>query len=612
MKAFMYTHQGTGLSKPGLHNTSIRRSTLLRGKPNSKVVSERTSLGDRVIQAQNNPLLSDNPFLTALLVEPISDYKEVTFNATSVERRSDNLIYQGFLKLLTDPIRLTTMYDTAMLMEDLIELAYLTGGVQKAKQYVKLIPSSYVGRAGFGNLMSKILDETDNLGDSVFGRNDPYNYFNTSRFVTQFMQHSVQNLPTMSQRDAQVKRLFNIDEIIGEDNFKSYKILKPHSSEHWGPYLVNSVYVNAQLVDEQSPPFITIPVSHKRSIVYKFDGTFYHAMDTLGENDMLEYELDANVGVSTFENNRVNNSDLQIKSVEDYNTRNTPLAANQAFEAGENSEKSLSSTPIVNHVKLREVKRGLGANDLTANQMYDSISMYSTDPLFSKIAGFISSVIKDDFPISFIKGGASRGRTNLSVKEGKVEVRIYPDKILSNPELEYTMVHEGVHAITLAALRNNPEIEKELEAIIKKVISNMSPDLQETIRAMINAKDKIGLHEMGYYGLYDTKELLAEALTNKAFQKILRATPYEGKSLWKTIMDRISNLFEKIFGYTPGADALSAVFDLTLQLTSSPVTIIKEGQPGIFNVEDASELPLLRTKLPDNEFRSILQKRNIC
>lgn len=96
------------------------------------------------------------------------------------------------------------------------------------------------------------------------------------------------------------------------------------------------------------------------------------------------------------------------------------------------------------------------------------------------------------------------------------EVGLFPKAFRNNVVMAHTVTHEAVHAATLDAIKENPELKGHLDGLITAV-HNLSP------------ADK------GAYGLTNAKEFVAEAESNKSFQDMLKRTKDPdngGQTLW--------------------------------------------------------------------------------
>jgi len=84
----------------------------------------------------------------------------INFDAATAENLDERNIFDGFLYLLDKNFPVGKFngieYTSRTLAQDLVAAAFLEGGTQGAKQYLKYVPVSYLKTLGFGDYLGNI------------------------------------------------------------------------------------------------------------------------------------------------------------------------------------------------------------------------------------------------------------------------------------------------------------------------------------------------------------------------------------------------------------------------------------------------------------------------
>lgn len=270
MKSFLFSHPDLGL----WDNPQTSRAGLLYH------LGDNASLAERVNEAKNT-WGSNNYFLQRLQTDIDPDGVKpsyVSYIASKASRLDDYENTKAWLDMFLSPDK--TQQKVA---EDLVRYAYLTGGIQDARSFVKYMPYSYLIGTNFGG---KLRELTSNLQGNVVDSN----------FKQQWFQHNPQFAKSLS---GDMKELGSEVEKYPE-RFTLQKIdlerdpLKDENPARNLAVKVMDTNMNMRIL--QYPDFLSYRSKEEnRWILYKQmeDRQSYTRIDTLGDKGMDEYSADA-------------------------------------------------------------------------------------------------------------------------------------------------------------------------------------------------------------------------------------------------------------------------------------------------------------------------------
>lgn len=176
--------------------------------------------------------------------------------------------------------------------------------------------------------------------------------------------------------------------------------------------------------------------------------------------------------------------------------------------------------------------------------MGDIVADPDIPQIFKLVAGAVTKVAGAT-PVRMAEP-TSRGDGSYSAVRGDIRVKAYG---MLDPTS--TVLHEGVHAATVRAMEQDPELTRATYALMAHVVAE-DPSLQAA------------------YGLTSTLEFMAEGMMNAGLQKRLaeiRPSRAVSKYLGETMAnawDSFTALVRKALGLKPDADsALMQLFELT-------------------------------------------------
>lgn len=592
MKSFIYTDLSLGLYST--NNLQQRRQELFFDKFETETiqgdgvvykrqVNVSPSLATRVKQAVGKREFAANAFLNKLTINiNKSGASLITFTASSGENYDERNVYVSFAELIVNEREIEPGYTSRMLAGDLIEYAFLEGGIQEAIQFVKYVPASYLKNIPFANrLLNYRFDAMSIFG----GSSNKYFYYDTGRFTDQYIQHNSYRVQGIDNKA--IENLF-YSKPLTSSQFKTTTTLRPKSGEQWNPYLVANRILGGELISEAYPEYFTI--NHKDGIMlFKLDADNYVRLDTLGTFGMSEYD---------FNTSRAYTNLLR-------------QAANRVVNTTDEALPQLDNTPVVTNSERITSEYEVALRTSVINGL-EYIQENTLDSNHKSLANFIKANI-GHVNIVFADGIAKRG--NTSFKDGEFTVTLYPEAHSNTQEFEKTILHEFMHVLTKRAIDNNPELAKRLEKVIEQALKSMPGEREKEIRRLIQDRKKSELYKAGLYGLYDKHELIAEAFTNPEFQTFLKSVPLEDGTVWSNIFRQIKSAFEAIFGAVPEPDALSTVFEITEQLIRPRNSLFSKMTPGAINTipfDDVGDLPIFKKDIDPSKLRSFMNDRNIC
>lgn len=167
----------------------------------------KKSLATETKELAKSPQGMRNTFLQKLTFDISIDGQTpslIGYTASKGENYDEDDTYQGLIDLLQDN-------DTTILARDLIAYSYLTGGIQKATNFVKYVPPQYLINIG----VAKFLRDVNFQDAQRYGFVRPTSVFSVSRFTEQFIQHNA-NLAmriTNSELHAYATDVTTMDEV---------------------------------------------------------------------------------------------------------------------------------------------------------------------------------------------------------------------------------------------------------------------------------------------------------------------------------------------------------------------------------------------------------------
>lgn len=575
------------------------------------------TLALRVKEAIKDRRLSKNPFLKSLVLSTkAGERHKVTFANFTPDGMMDEDKADAFAQLFLMPdqspiegLKLTP----AQLGALLVTYSMVTGGNQKALEFVRFVPNSYLVGTGFYKAIN------DKLTETLSTRSGKTNL--SMSIMSQLVQHN----PTLTYRK---KRTQTIKKIEGSDNF-TISGLKVEGSKSLGTLRAVD---KSQRVPETVPFLHTISKKGNISLYY-FDEdlntpgnkAIYTKIDVLGDGGDLN-EFSAGLinaqsqnafGISVVPSNKkayVEESLQQEETSEPDAKGKIDLESLIQKVVNKTVEKVIK----VNTEPGVKVSRKLELNSNGESDPIKTIEAVATgsdSPMFRQLAAaFLTR--KDDlknitFKTKALKDGKDAGGS-YTYDSKTIELSYSNDKLYN----EYAILHEFGHALTKdaivafekggtypnakvkQAMKNIAEVQNlyvqylealnpvELEAFKKKYDEyRRRKGLSGKDRAKLPPLDFSNKKELGkYYGGLKLSEFVTMVLSDEVLQAELDkvmptlegAAAASEKSLFRELLDAIKEILEGLTGVSLSKYTVEQAMTIVTQGMDTKV----QGNPG--------------------------------
>ena len=507
----------------------------------------------------------------------------ITYDAGSAEDFDESPLHNAFIELFLDP-------ETEELAKDLVSYAYINGGIQGNREFLKFIPFEYLLLSKYASSMRTTLFSDENSYGLLPSFEFLTVYEKLSSFAIQWVQHNPDAAPRITDIK---KQLANVNKIKnGKRNIITSFTLHPDIEVTGGLYVfdvVQEAYVPT--------PFISMANSSATSgyDLYMYQDTKdepgkYVKIDTLGHISGTEYNPSVKIGTT---------SDPSNKGMEKITSPTKPI------KTPTKTEKKSTIQPQYNNPS-KNLKRESTYNLKIAEEnksilpVLDGILQNTVDPGHKLLADLLSKMVKNINPdVTFyidnekLKSTASFGflptyqhrRVN---SESVNRIRLNRDHIdrkggVSENMFEIILLHETLHSVTSPVLHHNPanpisgsfkitpeqkKAAKQLDNLrkrLKKKIKNgeletlgFSPSSLESWERAVKEREQEGHwsmetikkfeHETGaafltWYGLYNPAEFITGAMTDPGFRSLLNNIQDEAydQSFWTRVLNIITN-----------------------------------------------------------------------
>ena len=611
IRSYLYATTNTNLFNS---NPDAERARLfIDTKTNQSLASILTTLSSQ-------KWYQKNAFLNKLTPDLNKDgtVSTINFEAATGENLDEKSIYAGFVYLLDKNVPLGTFngipYTSRLLAQDLVAAAFLEGGNQGAKQYLKFVPSSYLKTIGFGDYLNDVKFNFEDTFKGFKGENG-ISYHQPSAFTRQYIQNNPSKAKTVTLGDLQANAVITPQEFTLNKEALKNNIIK-----------INDPLTGDEI--ESQTHFLSIYDSKLPSnyALYEFDtiDRVYKQIPTLaGKYGFVQYNANNSI-VIPVEAPKTKQPIVQ-QSNPQYTVQNTPTTPTQTFNPNviNNDEvvitKDLSISKSLSGTKeaLQDLFNALlSSNEISPlNRLlletYQSLQLpknfkveyntedgrgsYNTRTQVLKISLANKDNNTVDGLATTLAHELSHTFTSKSIQlfeEGKLE-NLTEDEInacknLKRLQTEYvqTLIARGdadnllgfYRAYWSSKLKNNPVALKQKleEDILGLKIALNTPN--------ITLKNKQNISK--YYGGIKLTEFVAMALTDADFQQHLNEiTDSEGVSWWDKIKSLLSSLISKLgFDVNPGSLLGTALRD-SLDLIEANQKVLK-AEDSVFNTTD--------------------------
>lgn len=526
MKSYIFT-------KPelfGIMNSSeMRKQLFLDSNTNISTASYVSAL-------QKTPYGKTNPFLGRLAanVQKNGTPSLIKYNAASGVNLDESDIYQGFVEMLLDNRDIETEINgkihninTRQLAIDLIYYSYLSGGIQQAIEFVKYIPVDLLEKLGFSK---KLLDLDFNNTETL----DVYTLeTDATGFVQQWMQHNPGRAPIKLVGDASIETAGDNDiEVLTTGTLESNKgprtiieSFKPKTIDIANPSrLVKGVDFGGEILFH---PYVSAYVGGGRFVLYKYTGSTYNRIPTLGTFGMSEYQSDITPNATA-------------ESILESNNTESNLAINTK-EANDTN-----TIPVIPAIPNEQVRNYVAKYHLDSNSSVEVLrEIYRnaenpTIQTITKSLGKTATALNVDPKFEFTKSISTTGRYNVNTNS--ILLRVNPPEGWSlDRHIQETMIHEMTHVLL------NQVVSDYSKGNFDKLTVNQkrSIELLDSVRTMLKARVKqenISNNEVTK-AVENLQEFVASSLSSRAFREFVsEQTNARGQSIWNRIVELLTKL----------------------------------------------------------------------
>lgn len=501
IRSYFYSSRDLGMFT---EDPFSERKRLFIDSKATETTPENKSLAKILSLIQNNKWYRENGFLNKLQpnLNSNGDISRVTFEAATAENFDEKNIYIGFISLLDKNFPIGNFngkeYTSRMLAQDLIMAAFLDGGQQGAKQYLKYIPTAYLKTTGFGNYLNRITFDFEN----TFGGNEmdgKYNPLQPSKFARQYLQNNPTSAKRITLADTQEK---------SDKLPDTFKLTKEAVKDN-----IVSVIIGGDTFQTQTK-FLSIFDSKTpgKFALYEYNSSTqsYNRIPTLaGDYGFKQYNIYQDTPVS-------------IITKQDPKTK----ATQQILPPANTAPPLNTSGPVVNNLKvtvpvrtdlrgaekINDLLNKLEENKLVSVYNKNLITLLRSMPDLDKI----NVVYNDDY--------TAAGSYNSESNTVTLNFKLMNNLEFTENKKASTIIHELIHAYSSSVIKayQKNDLSKLTKAQIKTV-EKLKALQKEYIDSLVASGNKADL--ITFHNAYWTKKLENKKISKEDYDKIIARGP---------------------------------------------------------------------------------------
>jgi len=574
VRAFLFANEDTNLF---IGNPETERERLFKDFENADGTTNQ-SLATILQELQEKDWYQKNSFLNKLTPTPTKDggISRVNFEASTGENFDERDIYDGFVYLLSKELPIGvfngTQYTTRTLAQELVTAAFLEGGNQGAKQYLKYVPIAYLKSLGLGDYLKSIDFDFSEIFKGTVTEGD-FDYLNPSLFTVQYFQNNPDKAKNVRIQDI-------------EGN---------HS-------VLPKTFVLKQEPLSQNFVEITDPLTGEAT---KTQTQFVSIRDNKTDNDYALYQFDTvdrvykQLPVTSGKYGFVSyNSQAFIPKIVQI-TAPGYTATNQEVQPTKDPSADVVNNIAVEFTKdlpINKSLKGKEAVDNLINALEDSEDISNTNRQLLQLLRTLP--LPDKFKLVYDDKLPAMG--NQDYDNNTLTLNLNHSEHLTVNGLATTVAHELIHTVTGYAIKayergdltnlteKQIQVIQNLDNLKQQYIKHLTlVDNGEEKRLAFNEaykawkldpknSDKTFFNDTSkYYGAMKLTEFVTMALTDTKFQKILNeVTDKSGLSIWEQLKNTILDLLNSL-GLDIKKDSLlaSAIKNsMELIMTNEPIT----------------------------------------
>jgi predicted NAD-dependent protein-ADP-ribosyltransferase YbiA (DUF1768 family) len=560
---------------------------------------ENTSLARKLSMLQSQTWFQRNGFLNKLDFDLNKNGQpsRVNFEAATGENFDERNIYDGFIYLIDKNFAVGTFkvdgkdveYTSRMLAQELVTAAYLEGGMQGAKQYLKYIPNAYLKTIGFGEYLQGVeFDFQSNFFGTIPESGPGYTYGMPSRFTRQFFQNNPDKSKTVTFGMIEGNPTKIPDSFVIKKDLLGSNFIQVSDHISGEPTLEQTKFVS--IYDTKLPG---------KYALYEFDSVarIYRRIPTLlGSYGFVQYNSERGT-VVPLEAINSTTSPLPEIATPGYELKNIPTAPTKEFTTGVVN----NPTPVVesNNLNLSENLSG------TKEALDDLLNVLADSSSISTLHSHLIETLRElELPADFklIYDNSILGRGSFRASDNTLIINLKHPRNQAIDNLANVVTHELIHAhtskvITLYQMGNLSSLTQKqiqsiqkLEALQATYIENLvkeegSERLKQfnqlfnnwkvaevtsgrsSVEAANEFKKLQNFLKAGdlskYYGAIKLTEFVTMALTDTGFQERLNnIKDAEGISMWTRIKEAILDILNALgLDVQPGSALAYAIKD---------------------------------------------------
>jgi hypothetical protein len=462
-------------------------SIVFSNKPSSRRVELMTKIdGDSLATRLNQYAeTSNNPFVSKLIAfDRKSKASKITFDAFTSLNNDDSNIYAGFIDLVND---------NKELADDLVEFAFLNGGVQGGTEFVKYIPISYFTSTEKGRRLSKI-----NFGDiKSYMRKGQIQ--GVSAFTIQYFQHypwEIREEIPKSNVNGTIKDTFELK----KEYVDSLNAQGKQPDTFFSGTDSKSIYVRES---NNSLKYIKLPVVGEKST------THYDASKQTSEsivNEILKKNREERNPQEVQPYIEQHPQELSQEEMDFLNSLRSiptptqvPSSVKKTPSIEPNVVPSSDGNPVNDPSNVRKIKKSDLGKSLLVSNNYETVNKQSnvkkalqeiegsTIDSYSKTAKALNKIVGDNLKVEYMSGAKLldrlKGKGNQSINNGDQIYgyaqgdTIFINENKSQSDIEHTILHETIHLLTVDGLNSilsdkdierNGDIKDRLDSMIEQ------------------------------------------------------------------------------------------------------------------------------------------------
>ena len=591
IRSYLYANTATNLFG---ENPDKERRRLFIDSKKTATKNANKSLASILNELSKESWYQKNGFLNKLSfdINKNGTISRINFEAAAGENFDERNIYDGFNYLLSKNFSLGKFngidYTSRMLAQELVAAAFLEGGSQGSKQYLKFVPTAYLKSLGFGEYLQGVPFDFVNTFYGNVAKDGPI-YAQPSTFTRQYFQNNPDKTKTVSLSNLNGKVVispegsFTLNAEALKDNF--VEVTDPITGE---PTMEQTHFLS--IYDTKLP---------SKYALYEFDGVdrVYRRIPVLaGSYGFVGYNSQAKNSMPAEIRNAVTSTPPQ-QVTPGYSISGIPATPSKEFNINtvNNTAKKDTNSSLAIDKNLANTAEAL--DDLLNNiETADGVSTLNRQ-LLQLMRGL---QLPKNFKVTY-NNTVSRGSYDST--EGKEVLNIsidHPENQNAN-NLATVLAHELIHALTSASIKayqsgniaglsaKTIATIQQLESLQKLYIEQLkATGSEEGLKRFeqVYSDYKQGRVEIvkankktvsKYYGAIKLEEFVTMALTDVDFQEHLNnITDETGISIWEQLKELLADLLNALgLDINPGS-ALASTVKSTMDLIQANQETLKE------------------------------------